>query len=110
MKDNELLDAFAEMLGSYVPEDDAEIEILLAQAGLDGLAIEEEAIAIIKELKERRKVQKRPMRTRITWAIKQCLPLSYKSTFVENGQCVRCTWRMWLGRCFNINSFVLADE
>jgi hypothetical protein len=110
MNDEQLLDAFAELMEESFPEDDAEIEMLLAQAGLDGPGIEKEAAAIIEELKAQYVVRKRARRTRVIWAIKQCLPLSYKSTFVENDQRVRCTWRMWLGRCFNINSFVLADE
>jgi addiction module HigA family antidote len=40
--------------------------------------------------------------SRLAWLVKQLLPLRYDSTFAVDGQYHRCTWRMWLGRCFNV--------
>ena len=43
------------------------------------------------------------------WYLKQLLPLSYKSTYIENNQKHYTTWRMWFGRCFNIRDYTLKS-
>lgn len=39
---------------------------------------------------------------KLIWYIKQLLPLCYKTDYIENGKAIRCEWRMWFGRCFDI--------
>lgn len=41
---------------------------------------------------------------KIIWAIKQLLPLTYRTTYGENGKRYFCVWQMWFGRCFNITT------
>lgn len=38
------------------------------------------------------------------WYLKQLLPLAYRSTYLCDGKLCRSTWRMWLGRCFNVRT------
>ena len=42
------------------------------------------------------------------WYLKQLLPLTYVSRFMQDGKRRLCVWRMWLGRCFNVRYFDLA--
>lgn len=46
------------------------------------------------------------MKGKLIWSIKQLLPLKYESTYRthDNGEEVymNTTWRMWLGKPFNI--------
>lgn len=46
---------------------------------------------------------------RIKWYFKQLLPLTYRSHFIEAGQRHFCVWSMWLGRCYNIEDYVIGD-
>lgn len=48
--------------------------------------------------------------TRVAWYLKQILPMKYSSTFLEGGQRKHCEWRMWLGRCFDINTTTIEEE
>jgi len=47
---------------------------------------------------------------KIIWYLKQLLPLTYVTTFTENGRRRLCIWRMWWGRSFAIRYFDLAAE
>jgi hypothetical protein len=49
------------------------------------------------------------MKQRLIWYIKQLLPLKYDTVFRENEVKKLCIWHMWLGRCFNIRYFQLAE-
>ena len=49
--DDEILEAFADLLSEVVPEEPAEIDALLKAAGLDPTQIEEEAAAFIVEMR-----------------------------------------------------------
>jgi len=39
---------------------------------------------------------------RIIWLVKQVLPLKYKTHYIENDKKYYCEWRMWFGKCFDI--------
>lgn len=39
---------------------------------------------------------------KLAWYFKQLLPLRYHSEYISNGDFYICDWRMWLGRCFDI--------
>jgi len=47
---------------------------------------------------------------RVKWYFKQLLPLRYESTYTEGGQRKRSTWRMWMGRCFDIVTHPVETE
>jgi len=48
---------------------------------------------------------------KIKWYLKQLLPLFYTSEFTDQEDIRRlCVWRMWLGRCFNVRWYVLAES
>jgi hypothetical protein len=49
---------------------------------------------------------------RLKWAIKQLFPLTYKSRFTEMGTGIErlCVWRMWFGRCYNVEWYALQDQ
>jgi len=49
--DDELLDAFADLLSEVVPEDQDEIEALLVAAGLNPAEVRQEAAELIKDLR-----------------------------------------------------------
>ena len=38
------------------------------------------------------------------WALKQLLPLTYRTTYGENGKRYFSVWRMWLGRSFDVET------
>jgi hypothetical protein len=46
--------------------------------------------------------------SRLSWMLKQALPLTYVSTFGEGGGRKVCVWRMWLGRCFSIRTWTVT--
>lgn len=48
-------------------------------------------------------------RQRPVWYLRQLFPLTYRTTYGENGQRHFCVWRMWLGRCYDIDDVVIAD-
>jgi hypothetical protein len=45
---------------------------------------------------------------KLSWYLKQLLPLIYVSEFKENGVHRLCIWRMWMGRAYNIRYFDLV--
>jgi len=47
---------------------------------------------------------------RLKWYIKQLFPLRYESEYIEDSKPRLTIWRMWLGRCFNVRSFILASD
>jgi hypothetical protein len=44
---------------------------------------------------------------RVKWYLKQLLPLTYRTEFVENGRRKVAVWNMWLGRCYNIDEWIV---
>lgn len=44
---------------------------------------------------------------KITWYLKQILPLTYVSTYRQNGNRKLSIWKMWFGKCFKIRQFDL---
>ena len=50
------------------------------------------------------------MRGRIVWHLRQLLPLTYRSRYRdEAGRRHFCVWKMWMGRCFEVED-VVVDE
>jgi hypothetical protein len=47
------------------------------------------------------------MLNKIIWHIKQLLPLTYRTEYIENGERHFTVWRMWFGRCFDIDDVVV---
>jgi len=48
------------------------------------------------------------MRTaRVMWYLKQIIPLTYRTIYTACGQRHFCVWKMWLGRCYRIDDFVI---
>lgn len=45
---------------------------------------------------------------KIIWCLKQLLPLTYRSHFEMANKKYFCVWRMWFGRCFNIEEVEIA--
>lgn len=45
---------------------------------------------------------------KLIWYVKQLWPCTYRTTYVENGRRHFTVWRMWLGRCFDIDDVVVA--
>ncbi len=41
-----------------------------------------------------------------SWTRKQLFPLTYRTRYEEDGVRHFCVWRMWLGRCFDIDDVV----
>jgi len=42
--------------------------------------------------------------TNLKWYLKQLLPLTYRSHYKLNDNKVFTVWRMWMGRCFSIET------
>ena len=40
----------------------------------------------------------------VVWRLRQLLPFKYKAQYSEDGRDYSVTWRMWLGRCFNVQT------
>ena len=36
------------------------------------------------------------------WYLEQLIPLTYRSHYKSDGKSFFCVWKMWLGKCFNI--------
>lgn len=48
---------------------------------------------------------------KIKWAIKQLLPLTYRTEYRDEQERKHYTvWKMWFGRCFNINDIIYQGE
>lgn len=48
-------------------------------------------------------------KSRLIWTAKQLLPLTYRTTYLENGERHFCVWRMWLGQCFDIDDVIVQS-
>lgn len=44
------------------------------------------------------------------WYLKQLFPLTYRTTYVQNGEKHFTVWKMWLGRCYNIDDYVVSNK
>lgn len=49
------------------------------------------------------------MRSSIKWYLKQLLPLTYRTRFVQDGEAHFVVWRMWLGRSFQIDDVIVKQ-
>lgn len=41
------------------------------------------------------------------WYLKQLLPLTYRSSYVEGGKKHFSVWQMWFGKCYNIDDMIV---
>jgi hypothetical protein len=46
---------------------------------------------------------------RIKWYVKQTIPLTYRTTYRENGVKHFTVWRMWFGRCFAVDDVIVQE-
>lgn len=44
---------------------------------------------------------------KIAWHIRQLLPLTYRTIYIEDGKKHYTVWNMWLGKCFNTDDFII---
>lgn len=55
------------------------------------------------------------LKIRLTWYVKQLLPLTYRTTHQEldeEGEVAGTffvVWNMWLGRCFNVEKYTIIE-
>lgn len=40
--------------------------------------------------------------SKLSWAVKQLLPLTYWTRYEQSGEHRFVIWRMWFGRCFDV--------
>jgi len=45
---------------------------------------------------------------RAIWYLKQLVPLTYRSRYSDARGKHLCVWRMWMGRCFDVDDVVIA--
>lgn len=46
---------------------------------------------------------------KIVWPLKQLFPHTCRTTYYQEGKKHFCVWKMWLGRCFDIDDVVISD-
>ncbi len=47
---------------------------------------------------------------KIVWTIKQLMPLTYRSHYGDSeGRRHFTVWRMWFGRCFDVEDVIVAS-
>ena len=44
---------------------------------------------------------------KLIWTLKQLVPLTYRSHYEKDGAHHFCVWRMWMGKCFDIDDVIL---
>jgi hypothetical protein len=42
------------------------------------------------------------------WYLRQIIPLTYRARYIKKGRRHFVVWRMWLGRCFDIDDVRVA--
>jgi hypothetical protein len=42
------------------------------------------------------------------WTLKQLFPLTYRTTYGEGDKRYFSVWRMWLGRCFDVETYQIV--
>lgn len=53
---------------------------------------------------------KNKMKRKLTWYLKQLLPLVYWTTYGgKDDKKEFCIWKMWLGKCYSITTFKIDD-
>jgi hypothetical protein len=46
----------------------------------------------------------------MSWYLRQLLPLTYRTRYyAEDGKKHFCVWNMFLGRCYNIEDYIIGD-
>lgn len=49
------------------------------------------------------------MLNKIEWYLKQLLPLTYRTTYIENRKRHFVVWKMWFGKCYKIDDYVVVE-
>ncbi len=44
---------------------------------------------------------------KITWCLKQLFPLTYRSRYGVNNEPHFCVWKMWLGKCYEVEDYII---
>jgi hypothetical protein len=47
---------------------------------------------------------------KIIWWIKQLFPLTYFSKYKENNKNIICIWKMFAGKCYNIQKYNITEK
>ena len=48
---------------------------------------------------------------KIIWLLRQLLPLTYRSVYTDDkGSRHFCVWNMFLGKCFNVDDYVILSK
>jgi len=50
------------------------------------------------------------MKAKLKWVVRQLLPLTYRTKYVENGEKHFVVWNMWFGRQFNIDDVIVKEK
>jgi hypothetical protein len=43
----------------------------------------------------------------ILWYLKQLFPLTYRTVYIEKGEKHFSVWKMWFGRCYYIDDYIV---
>lgn len=46
---------------------------------------------------------------KIIWFIKQILPLTYRSHYIQDGKKHFSVWNMWFGKCYNKEDVICKE-
>ena len=47
---------------------------------------------------------------KIKWFLRQLLPLTYRSRYTSNNEPHFCVWKMWLGKCYQVEDYVIQTN
>lgn len=43
------------------------------------------------------------------WYLKQLFPLTYRTHYGKDGKEMFCVWRMWFGKCFDVEEYTIGE-
>ena len=47
--------------------------------------------------------------SRLVWMLRQLFPLTYRTTYTQDGERRFAIWRMWFGRCFDVADYAIKE-
>jgi hypothetical protein len=47
---------------------------------------------------------------KFVWYLKQLLPLTYRTTYSQSGKEDFTVWKMWFGRCYDVEDYVIGER
>ncbi|MBU5311903.1 hypothetical protein KQI38_07660 [Tissierella carlieri] len=48
------------------------------------------------------------MLDKIIWCLRQLFPLTYRTTYIEKGKKHFVVWKMWFGKCYKVEDYIIA--